>query len=409
MGERVRTAARACGDRSVAISPYAEERREILAAIERDAEPILDLSRWMSRHPELALKEYEASTRYVRFLGARGFEIERATAGLETAFLARRGSAKPVCSIALLAEMDALPEIGHACGHSLSGPASLLAASALNAVLSDDALGVLVVGTPAEEIGAGKRELVDAGVFAEVDAAMMAHASDMRRAHRLFLGNRKFEFTFHGRAAHAAAYPEQGVNALDGVIAFFVAIGLLRQQLPSDARIHGIVSEGGQAPNIIPERAAARVWVRALDDAILEDVAVRVQECARGAAAATGNRLEIELEAGASPSMRANLALASLYRKQLQQLGLEETPNAPSEAIGSSDITHVSRVVPTIHPDFPIGSDLKLHTREFAEAVASPQGEAGLLEAARALALTAHEFACCEGVRRAVAEEGADS
>jgi amidohydrolase len=279
----------------------------------------------------------------------------------------------------------------------------------VDTVLPDDALNLVVMGTPAEETGVGKRELVAAGAFEDVAAAMMAHASDMRRAHRLFLANQKFEFTFHGRAAHAAAYPEQGVNALDGVIAFFVGIGLLRQQLPTGAQIHGIVSEGGQAPNIIPERAAACIWVRALSEEVLEDAAARVQACARGAATATGSRLEIQLLKGASPSMRPNLALAALYRRQLDHLGLEETRHEPSEAIGSSDITHVSQVVPTIHPNFPIGRDLKLHTREFAEAVASPQGEAGLLEAARALALTAHAFARSESARDAVASAGADS
>jgi metal-dependent amidase/aminoacylase/carboxypeptidase family protein len=148
--------------------------------------------------------------------------------------------------------MDALPGIGHACGHNLSGPASLLAAQALAARLPESALRLLVVGCPAEEIGVGKRRLVEAGVFAEADVAMMAHASDMRRAHRLFLGNRKVEFVFHGRAAHAAAYPERGINALDAVIALFVNVGLLRQQLPRSARIHGIVTDGGKAPNMIP-------------------------------------------------------------------------------------------------------------------------------------------------------------
>jgi amidohydrolase len=266
---------------------------------------------------------------------------------------------------------------------------------------------LLVVGSPAEEIGVGKRRLVEAGIFREADVAMMAHASDMRRAHRLFLGNRKREFVFHGRAAHAAAYPEQGINALDGVIALFVAVGMLRQQLGSSVRVHGIVSDGGQAPNIIPERAAARFWVRALDDALLEDTAHRVVQCAEGAAAATGTRLEVREEIGQSPPMLPNLALAEVYRHQLESLGLEETPHAPGEAIGSSDISHVSRVVPTIHPNFPIGTDLRLHTREFAEATTRPMGEAGLLEAARALALTIHALARSPETRKTVASAGA--
>lgn len=389
------------------MSSHSEEATRLLAEIDRGADAALALARWMSAHPELSLEERETSARYIDYLEKRGFAIERGVSGLETAFLARHGAADAPVTVALLAEMDALPEIGHACGHNLSGPASLLAASALAATLPSDALGLLVVGSPAEETGVGKRQLVAAGVFDEVDVAMMAHAADMRRAHRLFLGNRKFEFVFHGRAAHAAASPERGINALDGVIALFVAAGLLRQQLPTGVRIHGIVSDGGRAPNVIPERAAARFWVRALEDEVLADAADRLVGCARGAATATGTRLEIQEVEATSPPMRPNPALAALYRRQLERLGLAETAHGPDQSIGSSDITHVSRVVPTIHPNFPIGRDLQLHTREFAQATQSPAGEAGLLEAARALALTALELTLSAEAREAVAREDA--
>jgi amidohydrolase len=384
------------------------EQARLLAVIAREAPQAVALARWMSAHPELALEEREASARYRRWLESLGFAVESGSAGLETAFVARRGDPAAPLRVALLAEMDALPEIGHACGHNLSGPASLLAASALAEVLPPERLELLVVGCPAEEVGLGKRRLVEAGVFDGVHAALMAHASDMRRAHRLFLGNRKFEFVFHGKAAHAAAYPEEGVNALDGVVQLLVAIGLLRQQLPRSARIHAIVSEGGQAPNVIPERAAARVWARALDPETLARVAARVQACARGAAEATATKLEVREIAGASPPMRPNLALAEVYRRQLLRLGLAETAHAPDANIGSSDITHVSQVVPTIHPNFPIGSRLELHTRAFAEATASPAGEAGLREAARALALTVAELARSPEAREAVAAAWAD-
>ncbi len=383
-----------------------EERAAILAAIEAGSGEILELARWMTAHPELSLEERETSRRYVVYLEARGFSVKQRVAGLETAFVAERGRDGAPCG-ALLAEMDALPDVGHACGHSLSGPASLLAAAALCEVLDEDALRLRVVGCPAEELGIGKRRLVEAGVFAGCDAAMMAHASDMRRAHRLFLGNRKFQFVFHGKAAHAAAYPEKGLNALDGVIQTFVAVGLLRQQLPAGVRVHGIVTDGGKAPNVIPERAAARFWVRALDEAVLADAAARVVGCAEGAAAATGTRLEVHEDESTSPPMRPNLALVALYRNALDELGLAETEDPPDVRIGSSDITHVSRVVPTIHPNFPIGRNLKLHTREFAEAVASPAGEDGLREAARALALTLHELARSAEARDAVARGGA--
>jgi amidohydrolase len=377
------------------------QQRAVLDAIEVGSGPALALARWMAENPELSLEEHATSERYRRHLAALGFDLEVGVAGMPTAFLARSGAAEAPFCAALLAEMDALPEIGHACGHNLSGPASLLAAQALAAVIPE-AARLLVVGCPAEETGVGKRKLVEAGVFGEADVAMMAHASDMRRAHRLFLGNRKLEFVFHGRAAHAAAYPERGINALDGVIALFVNIGLLRQQLSRSARVHGIVTDGGKAPNVIPERAAAFFWVRALEDEVLEEACARVVQCAEGAAAATGTRLETLRTAGESPPMLPNLPLVDVYRRQLTRLGLTETAHAPGDAIGSSDITHVSRVVPTIHPNFPIGENLQLHTRAFAEATTRPRGEEGMLEAARALALTILELSRSEATRDAI-------
>jgi amidohydrolase len=391
------------------MSPVQEaERAALLAAVDREAPEAQALARWMAEHPELALEEREASARYRAWLSARGFRVVEGSAGLETAFTAEHGTDDAPCAVALLAEMDALPGIGHACGHNLSGPASLLAASAIAAALPHDRIRVRVVGCPAEEIGLGKARLAATGAFDGVDAALMAHAGGMRRAHRLFLGNRKLELVYHGRAAHAAAYPERGVNALDGVIALFVAIGLLRQQLPRGVRVHGVIHEGGKAPNVIPDRAAARVWVRALDDAELVDAGERVLACARGAAAATGTRLEVREEAGTSPPLLPNLALAACYRRQLEALGLSEFGPGPDAAIGSSDITHVSRVVPTIHPNFPIGEGLEIHSRPFATAAASEAGLAGLLEAARALALTVHALAQDGSLRAEIAREFAE-
>jgi amidohydrolase len=368
-------------------------REDVLAAVDAGLPEVLELARWMAAHPELSLEEHETSRRYQSYLRGRGFAVQTGIADLPTAFVASHGPVEAPLVVALIAEMDSLPEIGHACGHNLSGPASLLAASALATVIPPNALQLRLIGSPAEETGVGKRRLVEAGVFDGASAAMMAHASDMRRAHRLFLGNRKFDFTFLGRAAHAAAYPERGVNALDALVALFVAVGLLRQQLPDGVRVHGVIREGGTAPNVIPERARAEFWIRALEEPVLDDAVVRVRACAEGAAASVGAGLEtLELECS-SPPMRPCLALAEVYGDQLRFLGLEESNHGPERCIGSSDITHVSRVVPTIHPNFPIGRDLQLHTRAFAAAAASPDGERGLTEAARSLALTIHALA----------------
>jgi len=387
-----------------------EECERLLARVEDGAPDALALARWMAEHPELALEERGTSERYAAWLRDAGFEVRTGVAGMETAFVAEHGAPHaPLCA-ALLAEMDALPDLGHACGHNLSGPASLLAATALAGALPPALLRLRVVGCPAEEIGVGKRRLVEAGAFQGVHAALMAHAADMRRAHRLFLGNQKLEIVYRGRASHAAAFPEEGINALDGVVALFVGLGLLRQQLAPGVRVHGVISDGGRAPNIIPERAAARVWVRALDPAVLEDATERVIACARGAATQAGAEVEIAREPGSSPPMRPSPALAAVYGRALERLGVPESGHAPDRAIGSSDITHVSRVVPTIHPNFPIGERLRLHTRDFERATRTPQGEAGLLEAARALALSVHELARVPASREAVArgfEEGA--
>lgn len=378
------------------------DRKVVLEHIDRESPEILELADWMYRNPELSLEEHQTSDRYVDYLSARNFSVTRRVADLPTGFTAEFGSSTAPLTIALLAEMDALPEIGHACGHNLSGPASLLAAAALSQWLTPEQLRIVVIGCPAEETGVGKPRLVEAGVFNGIDAAMMAHASDMRRAHRLFLGNQKYEFTYHGKAAHAAAYPDEGINALDGIISLFVAIGLLRQQLPLDVRVHGVITDGGKAPNIIPERASAEVWVRALDPEHLADAEARLLECAQGAAMTSGARLEIAPTVGCSPPMKANLPLAAAYRRQLEYLGCEESNHAPNRSIGSSDITHISRVVPTIHPNFPIGENLPLHTRAFAEATVTERGKAGLLEGARAMALTIVELVHSSAVREDV-------
>jgi amidohydrolase len=384
---------------------HAARAASLLGAVDAGLGDAISLARWMASNPELSLAEFETSRRYIEYLLRHRFEVVQGAADLETAFVATRGSSEAKLRVAFLAEMDALPDIGHACGHNLSGPASLLAAVALASEVEPEELALVVVGCPAEETGAGKGRLVESGVFADVDAALMAHASDMRRAHRLFLGNRKLEFTFHGRAAHAAAYPERGLNSLDAVILLFNGVGLLRQQLSASVRVHGIITEGGRAPNLIPERAQALFWIRALEEAILEDAAERVEACAAGSAAASGTRLEQRALESSSPPWRPNLSLVGAYRRQLEFLGLRETPHGADRCIGSSDISHVSQVVPTIHPNFPIGSDLQLHTREFAAAAASPEGERGLAEAARALALTVLELTLDPDLRAAVAAE----
>ncbi|WKZ31741.1 MAG: M20 family metallopeptidase [Thermodesulfobacteriota bacterium] len=371
-----------------------EARNEFLAAAEGLEKRLTALSDDFYRNPELGLKEVRTSSMMQALLKEHGFHVESGMAGMETAFRASVGSGGPV--IALLAEMDALPGIGHACGHNLGGTASVGAGAALAKAiagkLSPGKGTLLVLGTPAEELGKGKIEMIKAGVFDGVDAAMMVHGSSGRRVVKHFLGLVRLNFTFHGKSSHASAYPEEGVNALDAVILLFTSIGLLRQQMRGDVRVHGIITDGGKAPNIIPERASASFYVRAKDLKELASVKERVIECARGAAKSTGCTLDATEGGDLNAPMKINMAFAGVYRRALEQLGLKEDGEAPEKNVGSSDIGNVSQIIPTIHPHVPIRKGINIHTHDFADATITPDGHRALMEGVKALGLTAIEL-----------------
>jgi amidohydrolase len=292
--------------------------------------------------------------------------------------------------------MDALPGLGHACGHNIVGVASACAAAAL----ADFGKGVLragkviVLGTPAEETGYGKARMVEKGVFRGIDAAMMVHPSSRRHVAKGYLALAKLHFTYHGRAAHAAAYPEHGINALDGVLLLFNGVSALRQQLPDTVRVHGIVTEGGRAPNIIPERAKAYFYVRGETLAEMHEALARVKGCAAGAATASRCRLEVEEGAYTLSPMKVNPVLADAYRGALALLELPESGAPTDRNRGSSDIGNVSQVVPTLQPNVPIasGARVEIHTRAFEEATTKPSGIEGMMEGVRALALTGYDL-----------------
>jgi amidohydrolase len=363
------------------ILDFVESRQEELTAIAED----------LYLHPEIGLKEFKASALLSGILGKNGFAVERGIAGLETAFRACYGTAGP--GIAILAEMDALPEMGHACGHNIIAAAAVGAALALRHTLPEDAARIIVLGTPAEELGIGKLEMVRSGTFADVDFAMMVHPSSRRQVVKMYLGLARVRFTFFGRPAHAAAYPEEGINALDAVIQTFNSINALRQQLRPEVRVHGIITEGGVAPNIIPERGGCYFYVRADDLKEVEEVKQRVIACAQGAALASGCRLQVEEDGRVLAPLKINRAFSALYSAQLRYLGLEESTAPADRNKGSSDIGNVSQVVPTIHPHVPLGSGLHIHSEDFARATVSAMGKEAVLEGARTLALTAAALA----------------
>ncbi|HEU0265100.1 MAG TPA: M20 family metallopeptidase [Geobacterales bacterium] len=385
------------------MSELKQNKELIVAEVARLRPLLVELNRRIYDHPEIGLQEWQTAALLGQTLKDAGFTVEEGVAGLSTAFAARLGNGD--YHIALLAEMDALPTLGHACGHNIIGVAAVGAAIALARTLPKDSFRLTLLGTPAEELGIGKVELIRAGAFRDVDVAMMVHPSSRRLVIKEYLGLVRLSFTFYGRAAHAAAYPEEGINALDAVIQTFNAINALRQQTRQDVRLHGIITDGGVAPNIIPERAACSFYVRAADLDELQRVKARVIACAEGAALVTGCRLHCDEDPRILAPLKINRSLSNLYSRQLSYLGLEEAVAPPDRNRGSSDIGNVSQVVPTIHPHVPIGSGIHIHTDPFAQATVSPQGEEALVEGATALALTACELILSPAERRDVAAE----
>lgn len=378
-------------------------KREIVTIVERRKDEFFAIADELFRNPETGLNEVRSSALLADFLEGEGYRVTRGVAGLPTAFRAEWGEDGPV--IAILAEMDALPAMGHACGHNVIAAAAIGAAAALCRTLPPAAGRVVVLGTPAEEIGVGKVEMIRHGLFDDVSFALMVHPSSRRYVIKQYLGLAKVRFTFFGKPAHAAAYPEEGINALDGVLQTFNAINALRQQLRQDVRVHGIVTEGGVAPNIIPERAAAYFYVRADDLAELERVKARVIACAEGAATATGCRLQVEADPRVLAPLKVNRAFSALYSAQLAYLGLQESDTPADKNRGSSDIGNVSQIVPTIHPHVPIGDGIQIHSEAFAQATVSERGRAAVAEGAAALALTTVELLLRPGLREKIRAE----
>lgn len=370
---------------------------QVITAAKDLTPEIIRIVRRLYDHPEISLQERDSADLLTQILEHDGFAVTKNLAGLETAFMGKigRGGVK----IALIAEMDALPELGHACGHNIIAAAATGAALILRRVLPAEAATILVYGTPAEELGIGKIEMIQSGCFDGVDFAMMVHPSSRRQVIKQFLGLAKIRFTFHGRAAHAAAYPEDGINALDAVIQTFNSVNALRQQTRQDVRIHGIISEGGVAPNIIPARAACYFYVRADDLHELVQVKARLIACAEGAALAAGCRLETVEDPRVIAPLKIIPAYYQIYSEQLALLGLEEADSRPDRNKGSSDIGNLSQLLPTIHPHVPIGDGINIHTSGFAMATVSLQGEMAAVEGATALALTAIKLACSSTVR----------
>jgi amidohydrolase len=371
------------------MSDVNELKKRVQAQVESRKDELIKIADTIHANPELGFEEYRASALLAGTLEKYGFVVERGVADLETAFVAHVPGRNERPAVAILAEYDALPGLGHACGHNLIATAALGAGLATKAVLSELDGTILVIGTPAEEGGGGKAYMVEAGIFDNVDAAMMVHPSGRNLIGRASLAVYHINIEFFGKAAHASSFPDKGINALDAVILTFNAVNALRQHLRDDARIHGIITHGGDAPNIIPDHTSASLLVRATDTPYAQEVLQKVQACAEAAALATGARVEIKETGPRYDARLPNPTLVGLAKENMEALGLDVILATQDERMGSSDMGNVSQVVPAIHPYIAIGpEELVGHTPEFREAAGSPQGHAGMIAAAKMLAMT---------------------
>lgn len=365
-------------------------KQRVCAAADAQRDQLLRLSHLIHANPETAFHEVQASGWLTDYLEARGFTVTRGAYELPTAFVARRGGGTPV--VAFMAEYDALPGIGHGCGHNIIAAAGCGAGVALAAVIEQTGGSVVVFGTPAEEGGGAKVTMVRRGALAGIDVAMMIHPSAVREVDGgPVIARATFEVAFFGRAAHAASSPEEGINALDALVIGYTGVAALRQHIPLTSRIHGIITDGGKAPNIVPDYAAGRFYVRARTERDLEALKERVLNCFRAGAQATGARVEFTWVNEQTSELWTNEALASAYRANAARLGraVENGREAPARATGSTDMGNVSKVVPAIHPMIAIAErPIPGHSIEMTEAAAGPLGDQAVIDGAKALAMT---------------------
>ena len=341
------------------------------------------------RNPELGFREHRAHQLLTDYLERKGFDVQRSFAGLETAFRATFGSTRP--NVCVICEYDALPEIGHACGHNLIAEAGVAAGLGLKAALECDGGPkgmVTVMGTPAEETTGGKLDLIQNGAFGDIDAAMMAHPAPCDIVSPTFLGVSMWEVEFKGRPAHAAAYPWEGVNALDAAVTAYNSISMLRQQMKPTWRVHGVaLNGGGTDPAIIPSSTKLLYYVRAPEKQELIELERKVMNCFQAAAKATGCEVSINLRNQKFEALLSDKHVASCYASNLKSLGKQF--HMEKEMSISTDFGNVSQIVPAIHPMYRIGSGGEAnHSLEFAAAANTPQAHRETLTAAKAMAHT---------------------
>jgi len=367
------------------------DKQLIWNAVDAKLPRLCEISDWMYHHPEIGHQEKESSKLLTAELTKHGFTVEMPFAGMETGFKATyKGGDGP--TIGIFAEYDALPGIGHGCGHNIIGCAAIGAAIALKEAWADMPGTIIVFGAPAEE-GAvdnagGKVFIVEHGALQGVDAALMIHPSIRNALGSTSNAREAMELTFRGKTAHAAGAPHDGINALDAAIQTFNGFNALRQHVKPDVRIHGIIAEGGVAPNIVPDKAVIRMYVRAAQSDYLAEVVEKVKNCARGAALATGATVEFRQTAKTYKDMINNRAMAAAFKANVEALG-EPIVESAGGGAGSTDMANVSHEVPSIHPYIAISSKkINGHHVDFANATITPEGHHGLAVGAKSIAGT---------------------
>jgi amidohydrolase len=361
------------------------------AAVDGASAELVRISHEIHAHPELAFQEHRAMGQLVPFVKAHGFDVKTGVYGMETAFRGEWGHG-PV-TIAICAEYDALPEIGHACGHNLIATSGVGAAIGLIGAIDPADARVVILGTPAEETYGGKVIMVNQGAFADIDVAMMAHPMAVDFADPPMLGVAHVDIEYRGRAVHASVGPEQGINALDAMVTAYQAVAQLRQHIRRDARLHGIITYGGAAANIVPDRTTGTFYVRAAQPAYLEELKARVKACFEAGALATGCTLTMDWHAELQYApLRNNRPMVEAYRRNGEALGTRFV-DLKGASTGSTDMGNVSQIVPSIHPTFSVGQMIFNHTPEFTGAANTDAAHASMLKTAQTLAMTGVELA----------------
>lgn len=367
-----------------------QRAEQVFGEIEED---LREISHWMYENPEIGYQERESSQRLASYLGDHGFAVTYPAFDLETAFEATAGSAGP--RLVICCEYDALPEVGHACGHNIIATAALGAGISVAGLADELGIRVTVLGTPAEETWGGKVDLINAGAFEDAAASMMIHPSPRDQLDPSFQARESFTVEYHGKESHAAFAPQVGINALDAFVQAYVNVATLRQQLLGDDRVHCIIDHGGDASNIIPAYTRSTWGIRSGNNDRLQELIPKVRACFEAAATATGCRLEVKPLSHPYLNMINNPVMAGLFRANSEGLGRPMPTEAEVGASGgSSDMGNVSQLVPAIHPMIAIESGAAVnHQKDFAAVTITPSGDKAIRDGALGMAYTIIDMA----------------